>query len=59
MIGSWMQSFNKGVFGEAWMGRTVQLSWEPMLRNLTVEDIMTGTSEFACLARVVLEGSGV
>jgi uncharacterized oligopeptide transporter (OPT) family protein len=30
MIGSWVQAFNKGVIGEAWTGRTVQLSWEPM-----------------------------
>ena len=30
MIGSWVQKLNTGVFGEAWMGRTVQFSWEPM-----------------------------
>jgi uncharacterized oligopeptide transporter (OPT) family protein len=30
MIGTWMAAFNDRVFGPAWMGRTVMLSWEPM-----------------------------
>jgi uncharacterized oligopeptide transporter (OPT) family protein len=30
MIGTWIQAFNQRVFGSAWMGRTVMLSWEPM-----------------------------
>ncbi len=30
MIGSWVTAFNTKAFGEAWMGRTVQFSWEPM-----------------------------
>jgi uncharacterized oligopeptide transporter (OPT) family protein len=29
-IGSWVTAFNQRVFGPAWMGRTVLLSWEPM-----------------------------
>src|SRR6267378_6123511 len=30
MIGTWMTALNDRVFGPAWMGRTVMLSWEPM-----------------------------
>ncbi len=30
MIGTWIAALNHRVFGEAWMGRTVLLSWEPM-----------------------------
>src|SRR5438128_1744961 len=30
MIGTWMTTVNQRVFGPAWMGRTVMLSWEPM-----------------------------
>ena len=30
MIGTWVTAFNQRVLGEAWMGRTVLLSWEPM-----------------------------
>ena len=30
MIGTWMAALNQRVFGPAWMGRTVMLSWEPM-----------------------------
>ena len=30
MIGTWVTAFNQRVLGEAWMGRTVMLSWEPM-----------------------------
>jgi uncharacterized oligopeptide transporter (OPT) family protein len=30
MIGTWIGAFNHRVFGPAWMGRTVMLSWEPM-----------------------------
>ncbi|HEV8439927.1 MAG TPA: OPT family oligopeptide transporter [Methylomirabilota bacterium] len=30
MIGTWVTAFNERVFGQAWMGRTVMLSWEPM-----------------------------
>ena len=30
MIGTWMTALNERVFGPAWMGRTVMLSWEPM-----------------------------
>jgi len=30
MIGAWVHAFNQRVFGPAWMGRTVMLSWEPM-----------------------------
>ena len=30
MIGTWMTTFNERVFGPAWIGRTVMLSWEPM-----------------------------
>ncbi len=30
MIGTWVTAFNQRVFGPAWMGRTVMLSWEPM-----------------------------
>jgi uncharacterized oligopeptide transporter (OPT) family protein len=30
MIGTWVSAFNQRVFGPAWMGRTVMLSWEPM-----------------------------
>ena len=30
MIGTWMTTLNQRVFGPAWMGRTVMLSWEPM-----------------------------
>ena len=30
MIGTWMTTINQRVFGPAWMGRTVMLSWEPM-----------------------------
>jgi uncharacterized oligopeptide transporter (OPT) family protein len=30
MIGTWVAAFNDRVFGPAWMGRTVMLSWEPM-----------------------------
>ena len=30
MIGTWVTAFNRRVLGEAWMGRTVLLSWEPM-----------------------------
>jgi putative OPT family oligopeptide transporter len=29
-IGTWVAAFNQRVFGPAWMGRTVMLSWEPM-----------------------------
>jgi uncharacterized oligopeptide transporter (OPT) family protein len=29
-IGSWVTALNERVFGHAWMGRTVMLSWEPM-----------------------------
>src|SRR5262245_62565717 len=29
-IGSWVIALNQRVFGPAWMGRTVLLSWEPM-----------------------------
>src|SRR5262245_22418043 len=28
MIGSWMTALNQRVFGPAWMGRTVMLTWE-------------------------------
>jgi uncharacterized oligopeptide transporter (OPT) family protein len=30
MIGTWMTTLNQRLFGPAWMGRTVMLSWEPM-----------------------------
>jgi len=30
MIGTWIAAANRRVFGAAWMGRTVMLSWEPM-----------------------------
>jgi uncharacterized oligopeptide transporter (OPT) family protein len=30
MIGTWVTGLNRHVFGPAWMGRTVLLSWEPM-----------------------------
>jgi len=30
MIGTWIGALNQRVFGPAWMGRTVMLSWEPM-----------------------------
>src|SRR6267142_4121071 len=30
MIGTWVAALNARVFGPAWMGRTVLLSWEPM-----------------------------
>jgi uncharacterized oligopeptide transporter (OPT) family protein len=30
MIGTWIAALNERVFGAAWMGRTVMLSWEPM-----------------------------
>jgi len=30
MITSWVTTLNQRVFGPAWMGRTVMLSWEPM-----------------------------
>jgi len=30
MIGAWVHALNQRVFGPAWMGRTVMLSWEPM-----------------------------
>ena len=30
MIGTWIGALNQSVFGSAWMGRTVMLSWEPM-----------------------------
>src|SRR5215470_10748447 len=30
MIGTWTGALNERVFGSAWMGRTVMLSWEPM-----------------------------
>src|SRR5438132_6070599 len=30
MITSWVAALNQRVFGPAWMGRTVMLSWEPM-----------------------------
>uniref|UniRef100_A0A832MIQ4 OPT family oligopeptide transporter n=1 Tax=Eiseniibacteriota bacterium TaxID=2212470 RepID=A0A832MIQ4_UNCEI len=30
MIGTWIGGLNQSVFGPAWMGRTVMLSWEPM-----------------------------
>jgi uncharacterized oligopeptide transporter (OPT) family protein len=30
MIGTWVTTVNQHVFGPAWMGRTVMLSWEPM-----------------------------
>jgi OPT family oligopeptide transporter len=30
MIGTWTTTLNQRVFGPAWMGRTVMLSWEPM-----------------------------
>src|SRR5688572_6402291 len=30
MIGTWMTALNQRLFGPAWMGRTVMLSWEPM-----------------------------
>ncbi|HYB69498.1 MAG TPA: OPT family oligopeptide transporter [Candidatus Bathyarchaeia archaeon] len=30
MIGTWITALNERVFGPAWMGRTVLLSWEPM-----------------------------
>ena len=30
MIGTWISTLNQRVFGPAWMGRTVMLSWEPM-----------------------------
>ncbi|HET7340477.1 MAG TPA: OPT family oligopeptide transporter [Methylomirabilota bacterium] len=30
MIGTWVAALNERVFGAAWMGRTVLLSWEPM-----------------------------
>ena len=29
-IGAWVTALNERVFGHAWMGRTVMLSWEPM-----------------------------
>jgi uncharacterized oligopeptide transporter (OPT) family protein len=30
MIGTWVAALNQRVFGQAWMGRTVMFSWEPM-----------------------------
>jgi uncharacterized oligopeptide transporter (OPT) family protein len=30
MIGPWIGALNQTLFGPAWMGRTVMLSWEPM-----------------------------
>lgn len=29
-LGTWVEKFNQAVFGPAWIGRTVALSWEPM-----------------------------
>ena len=29
-LGAWVATLNERVFGPAWMGRTVMLSWEPM-----------------------------
>jgi OPT family oligopeptide transporter len=30
MIGTWIPAINERLFGPAWIGRTVMLSWEPM-----------------------------
>jgi uncharacterized oligopeptide transporter (OPT) family protein len=30
MIGSWTTALNQRLFGPAWMGRTVMITWEPM-----------------------------
>jgi uncharacterized oligopeptide transporter (OPT) family protein len=30
MIGTWIAALNQRLFGPAWIGRTVMLSWEPM-----------------------------
>jgi OPT family oligopeptide transporter len=30
MLGTWVAALNQRVFGPAWIGRTVMLSWEPM-----------------------------
>ena len=30
LIGAWIKTLNQQLFGPAWMGRTVMLSWEPM-----------------------------
>jgi uncharacterized oligopeptide transporter (OPT) family protein len=30
MIGTWVTALNQRLFGPAWIGRTVMLSWEPM-----------------------------
>jgi uncharacterized oligopeptide transporter (OPT) family protein len=30
MLGTWVTALNERVFGPAWMGRTVMISWEPM-----------------------------
>jgi len=30
MIGTWIAALNRSLFGPAWIGRTVMLSWEPM-----------------------------
>jgi len=30
LIGAWITTLNQQLFGPAWMGRTVMLSWEPM-----------------------------
>jgi uncharacterized oligopeptide transporter (OPT) family protein len=30
MIGSWTRALNQHLFGPAWMGRTVMITWEPM-----------------------------
>ena len=71
MLGTWVAAINQRVFGPAWIGRTVMLSWEPMfiaagaITGLRVCASMvlgsvTAWMVFAPImqARGVIEGSG-
>src|SRR5262245_53194500 len=42
MIGTWIGALNQRVFGPAWMGRTVMLSWEPMFIDAESEERRVG-----------------
>ena len=47
MIGTWVAALNQRVFGPAWMGRTVMLSWEPMfIAAGTITGLHVGWSMF-------------
>jgi uncharacterized oligopeptide transporter (OPT) family protein len=47
MIGTWVAVLNQRVFGPAWMGRTVMLSWEPMfIAAGTITGLHVGWSMF-------------